>query len=257
MSIAADPQPALFLHRLAGSLPEGYGRLYFGAEFCPWLLPQGEAAIAAHRAAHDRGWRFTLATPVLAEPVLPRLRSLLHALAGRFAPGDEVLISDWGALELVREILPGVQVILGRVLSGQKRGARILDLSLTAEQQAYFQRGSWYSQGAADLLNGRDIARVELDNLLQGLAPLPAGLTGSLHYPYAMVTSSRNCPFCVESRTDACSGHCGEIFTLTTEQTRVPLLQGGNTQFLHNPTLPADLLALGIDRLVHHPSLPC
>jgi len=256
MNVAAEPESALFLNRLDGPLPGGYARLYFGAEFCPWMLPQPAAVVEACRAAHYWGWHFTLATPVLAEPVLPRLRTLLVALVDLVGAGDEVLISDWGALELVCEVLPQLPIILGRTLSGQKRGPRILDLSLTAQQREYFQRGSWSGREASVLLSEMGIARVELDNLLQGLAPLPAGLVGSLHYPYAMVTSSRNCPVCVERQTNGCAARCGELFRLETDQTRVPLLQCGNTQFLQNPALPADLPTLGIDRLVHHPFLP-
>jgi hypothetical protein len=257
MSAVAETEAALFLNRMGGPLPAGYSRLYFGAEFCPWLLPQAAEAVAACRAAHELGWHFTLALPVLTESVLPRLRSLLETLVGQVGPGDEVLISDWGALALVRELLPRTTVLLGRALSGQKRGPRILDLSLTAEQREYFQRGSWYGRDACALLGEEKIARVELDNLLQGMAPLPPGLVGSLHYPYALVTSSRNCPFRIERQATGCAACCGEVFSLESDQTRVPLLQGGNTQFLHNQELPADLLALGIDRLVHHPFLPC
>lgn len=256
MSAVAKPESALFLNRLDGPLPEGYARLYFGAEFCPWLLPQTADVVEACRAAHERGWHFTLATPVLTESVLPHLRSLLEPLVDLVGPGDEVLISDWGALALVREILPNMPILLGRTLSGQKRGPRIVDLSLTAQQQKYFQCGSWYSREASTLLGEVKIARVELDNLLQGMAPLPPGLAGSLHYPYAMVTSSRNCPFRVERQTTGCAARCGEVFSLETDQHRLPLLQGGNTQFLQNSKLPADLSVLGIDRLVHHPFLP-
>ncbi len=256
MSVVAEPEPALFLTCLDGPLPEGYARLYFGAEFCPWLLPQAAAAVEACRAAYERGWHFTLATPVLAEPMLPRLRAVLEALIGVVGAGDEVLISDWGALALVREILPQLPVLLGRALSGQKRGPRILDLPLTAQQLEYFQCGSWYGREASALLGEMNIPRVELDNLLQGVAPLPPGLAGSLHYPYAMVTSSRNCPFRVERQAAGCAARCGEVFTLETDQTQVPLLQCGNTQFLQNQELPNNLFALGIDRLVHHHFLP-
>ncbi len=252
----AEVESALFLNRLDGPLPEGYTRLYFGAEFCPWLLPSVAEAATACRVAHERGWHFTLATPVLTESVLPGLQSLLGALAGQFGPGDEVLISDWGALALVCELAPQVQIILGRTLSGQKRGPRILDLSLTVEQRDYFQRGSWYGRDAADLLGELQVSRVELDNLLQGLAPLPQGVVGSLHYPYAMVTSSRNCPFREERRAVGCAAGCGEAFSLETDQSGLPLFACGNTQFLENSKLPADLSVLGIDRLVHHPFLP-
>ena len=256
MAIAADPERAFFLPRPEEPLPEGYARIYFGAEFCPWLLPTPEAAERACRAAHSDGRTFTLVTPVLIEPVLPRLRSLLVAAASWLQAGDELLISDWGALDPARSLLPNIPVILGRTLSGQKRGPRILDLELTAEQRAYFRQTRWHSRESAALLAELGIARVELDNLLQGLAPLPPGLRASVHHPYAMVTSGRHCPFREKMTDRDCPAPCGEVFTLSCDETVIPLLQGGNTQFLRHDSLPTDLAALAVDRLVCHPRLP-
>ena len=257
MAIAADPERAFFLPRPEGPLPEGYSRFYFGAEFCPWLLPSPEAVERACRAAHDGDHTFTLVTPVLIEPVLPRLRSLLAAAARWLRAGDELLISDWGALEPARSLLPDIPIILGRALSGQKRGPRILDLELTAEQRVHFRQSRWHGRESAALLAELGITRVELDNLLQGLAPLPPGLRVSLHHPYAMVTSGRHCPFRENMPGRDCPAPCGEVFTLSCDETPIPLLQGGNTQFLRHESLPEDLADLGIDRLVYHPHLPC
>jgi hypothetical protein len=49
---------------------------------------------------------------------------------------------------------------------------------------------------------------------------------------------------------------CGEIFTLNSPETSLPLLQGGNTQFLRIEHLPNDPLSLGVDRIVEHLELP-
>lgn len=247
---------ALFLNRLDGPLPADYQRLYFGSEFCSWTFPAAAACRAARRAARTAGWAFTLATPVAAEAFLPHLQQTLESLLPELDPQDEILVSDWGTLALLRRLDPTRTVALGRVLSGQKRGPQILDLQLTPEQLRYFQQGSWYAAEAVRLLTEQGIVRVELDNLLQGLAPLPAPLRGTLHLPWAMVTSSRNCPF-RSGRGDAgCAAGCGEVFTLGTPQSQVLLYQGGNTQFLRYDTPPADLTALRIDRLVQHPQLP-
>jgi len=202
------------------------------------------------------GLAFTLVTPVLRESSLAELRTLFQALQQQLLPGDEVVISDFGALELVRELLPQAVVVLGRALSGQKRGPRIEGLELSDEALTYFRQGRWYSAEAVTLLVELGIARVELDNLLQGLEPLPVGLKGTLHTPYAMVTSSRNCPFHADKSSRRCSVGCGEVFRLTTAQTPHALFQAGNSQFLELTTLPAELPILGIDRLVFHPQLP-
>ena len=247
---------ALFLSCWDGTLPDGYQRLYFGSEFCSWAFPPVEQVEQALGFAHRAGMAFTLATPVLREETLAELRALLVFLQPLLHLGDEVVISDFGALELVRELLPATELVIGRALSGQKRGPRIEGLALPAAALDYFRQGSWYAPEAVTLLQEEGIGRVELDNLIQSPAPLPPELRGSLHTPYALVTSSRNCPFHRGDAGKRCTVTCGEVFRLTTEQTPHPLLQAGNSQFLEIPHLPENLAALGIDRLVEHPQLP-
>lgn len=247
-----DAEQALFLQHLPAAPPANHSRLYYGAEFCFWRFPPVSKILAARQWTVDAGWDFTLVTPLLAEDERCRLQEALQELLPQLTPGDEVLISDWGALELVRAVRQDLVVILGRTLSGQKRGPRSLGLSLTAAQQEYFQRGSWHNREAVTLLAEQGINRIEQDNLLQGLAPLPEGLHGSLHRPYAMVTSSRNCPFRPTAIPGPCPAPCGALFSLRSNETDVLLYQDGNTQFLRNVTLPDDLAGLRIDRIVTH-----
>ncbi len=249
-------EQALFLNRLCGPLPSGYDRLYFGSEFCPWTFPGAGDILQAISEARGRGMRFTLSTPVITENFLSRLRQVLVEVLPHLDEGDEVMLSDWGAVPLLRELAPELTLVLGRALSGQKRGPRILDLSLSEAQKDYFRQGSWYALEATALLAEQRVARVELDNLLQGVGPLPGSLRGSLHYPFAMVSSSRNCPFCGGGTSVGCSARCGEAFRLESPQSRQALWQAGNTQFLKNDQLPSDPAGLGIDRLVHHPRIP-
>lgn len=247
---------ALLTCSLPDELPQGITRLYLGSEFCCWRMPPLDEVLRALDFCHQRAVPLTLVTPVLYQSWLADARRLLDTVSGRFAAGDELLFSDLGMLNLALERLPDVPLVCGRALSGQKRGPRILDLDLGAGERDYFQRGSWYSSESVALLHEAGVQRIELDNLLQGFAPLPAGLRGSLHWPYALVTSSRNCPFRKPHHDRPCQSGCGEVFTLQTGQTPIPLLQGGNSQFLRNDRLPENLQQLGIDRLVEHAALP-
>lgn len=250
----AELEFACFLNDLPEQPPAGCTRLYYGAEFCFWRLPPSKNILAAREWARNAGWHFTLVTPVLGEDERVRLNSLLKDVLPEFDTGDEVLISDWGALELIRGVRDDLTIILGRALSGQKRGPRILDMTLSHEQKQYFQRGSWHNRDAVELLAVKGIERIEQDNLLQGLAPLSVSLKGSLHLPYAMVTSSRNCPFRPSGESGPCPVYCGEVFTLQSHESQLLLYQDGNTQFLHNERLPDNLQQHGIDRIVkHHP----
>lgn len=249
----ADLEQAFFLKDFSGELPEGCSRIYFGAEFCFWRMPSVEQILSAIKLARENFIALTLVTPVLGEDERQRLAEILAEVLPALSNSDEILISDWGTLELVRETRSEIEVVIGRALSGQKRGPRILDLELMPEQEDYFQKGSWHNQEAVTMLQELGIKRVEQDNLLQGLAPLPQGLKSSLHVPYAMVTSSRNCPFRTPGEFGPCNAPCGEVFTLQTDEVETILYQDGNTQFLFNETLPGSPGELRIDRVVVHP----
>ena len=249
----ADLERAFFLNDLSAELPEGCSRIYFGAEFCFWRMPSVEKILTAIKLARENSIALTLVTPVIGEEERRRLARILAEVLPGLSSCDEVLISDWGTLELVREIRSAIEVIVGRALSGQKRGPRILDLDLTPEQMDYFRRGSWHNRESVAMLLEQKITRVEQDNLLQGLAPLPQGLKSSLHVPYAMVTSSRNCPFRKPGHAGPCDASCGEVFTLRSDEVDTILYQDGNTQFLFNEKIPESLEELAVDRIVVHP----
>ena len=81
------------------SLPDGYGRLYCGHEFCRWLLPSRRRIGEARRAANHRGMAFTLVTPVVNEEGLSPVMKLIEELHPE--EGDEVVVNDVGLLELL------------------------------------------------------------------------------------------------------------------------------------------------------------
>lgn len=252
----AELEPAVFLSD-ADDIPSGdWSRLYFGAEFCPWRFPSTARLTQFIQTAHQAGLPVTIATPVLNETFLPLFKKQIDEILPRLDVGDELLASDLGTIRIVRRLSAEVTVVAGRVLSGQKRGPRITELDLQAAEQNYFRQGRWYQAESRKFLYEHGITRVELDNLLQGIAPLPEPLVGSLHLPYAMVTSSRNCPVRSSGDYGPCPGGCGDVFKLTTPQTNVELFQAGNTQFMHNPQPPDGLPALRINRQVEHMTLP-
>jgi len=248
-------EQALFLSR-PDELSGDYTRLHYGAEFCPWNLSPAQDILAMRRACRALGWRFSLVTPVVDESAYDHLQRLLKTVLPELEGDDEVVVNDLGSIETVRAVRDDLTLVVGRALSGQKRGPQILDLELNDAQRDYFRQGTWYSSANRGLLSTFGVERVELDNLYQGLAPLPAGLLGTLHTPYAMVTSSGTCPFRPHAEKGPCPAPCGEVMVLTTPESRVPLYQGGNTQFVKLEQLPENLASLGIDRVVHHPFLP-
>lgn len=254
----AELDHAVFLQQGREQAPRGVSRVYLGAEFCCWQLPPSRQLIAEMDCAHLHGLAVSIVVPVLTETFLPRCEQLLGQIAPHLGDRDEIVISDWGALSMVRSQCPDTEVVLGRVLSGQKRGGLQVPQDLSDAATAYFRRSRWHGAGSVELLRECAIRRVEFDNLHQGMEPLPPGLSGTLHTPYLFVTASRNCPWRESRRTQFCSAPCGEAFRLkaTGRDHASVLLQRGNAQFIENSELPSDLKSLGIDRVVHHPALP-
>ncbi|MDT8440349.1 MAG: hypothetical protein RQ723_01650 [Desulfuromonadales bacterium] len=252
----AEPERCYCLHRLPATPPADGRRLYFGAEFCFWRLPAESELLAAVDWCRRFAWAFTLVTPVLNQGELDRLGVCLRRLLPRLAAGDELLVSDWGAIAPARQIRADLPIVLGRALSAQKRDPLTASLDLSPAELDVFRHSAWHNRAATELLAELGIGRVELDSPVQGLAPLPAPLHGTLHAPYAMVTSSRNCPFRPVPAATPCPAPCGETFRLTSVDGSRTLLQSGNTQFAEQHLLPENLAALGIDRLVIHSQLP-
>jgi len=249
-------EQALFLP--PGVTPElrGVDRIYLGAEFCPWIFPGLAEIRRGIQLARHASLPLTLVTPVFGEFFIAPLQAILTQILPSFLPADEIVISDWGAYPLIKKIAPHQEIVLGRALSGQKRGPQVLDVAPAPEQLEYFQSSRFHSSEARLLLSELGIGRIELDYPPQGLAAIPPSLRATLHAPFAMVTSSRNCPFRSGSGDLGCPAHCGEVFTLKSPQISLPLLQGGNTQFIEITELPDNLSLLGIDRLVTHVILP-
>lgn len=247
---------ALFLPPGQTPALTGFERLYFGSEFCPWTFPDLVEIRRRMQLARHAALPLTLVTPVFGEFFVERLKNILEQTLPDFLPQDEVVISDWGAYGLIKQIAPEQEVVVGRALSGQKRGPQILDLDLSPAQLEYFQESRFYSHEGRQLLAELGIERIELDFPPRGISAVPPTLRASLHTPFAMVTSSRNCPFCSGDGSRGCPAPCGEVFTLNSPQSPLPLLQGGNSQFVEMKEPPDSFAALGVDRCVTHVILP-
>jgi len=105
----------------------GYRRLYFGQEFCERLLPTRSQLDEMQERARELGLAFTLVTPYVTEEGLEQVEALVGHLSGCDSRA-EVVVNDWGVLYWLRETHPDLVPVLGRLLTKQKRGPRILNL---------------------------------------------------------------------------------------------------------------------------------
>lgn len=244
----------------------GYDRLYFGVEFCEIKIPTPDEVVAALAFADGQGLEFTLVTPYVADRGLAAIQKAAGAL-----PRDgraEVVVNDYGALSLIRDIRPDLNPVFGRLLTKQKRG-----FGVSAHQDdaplalaAHWRLANIDTPVLRSYLENLDISRVELDNLAGGFDSdlRGSGLKGSLYHPYGYVTTTRYCPWAFNGTgwpnlRGVCGRSClrgmikkkGEVFSQA-------LYLAGNAQFYETEALPAEkeLLKKGINRIVHEPNIP-
>ncbi len=251
--------------RVLGEIPDGYARLYFGIEFCERLLPTQEELSRALDAAAQRSMAFTFVTPFLTDAGMEKAEALIAFLRGT-GRDVEVVVNDFGLLYALNQKGWKGPIALGRLLTKQKRGPRILNIAsqLPAGALEHFKQSNIDAPSTVEALSQLGVVRVELDNLLQGISRPEPVFKASLYTPYAYVTTTRYClaAGCEEPRPfrraiRPCAKECQKYdFTLSHKAMPVRLLLKGNTQFFVNDSLPDDPEALKIDRLVFQPHIP-
>lgn len=242
---------------------ENCDRIYFGQEFCQRLFPSADAVRRAVERALERKVSFTLVTPFVTNAGLARVRAAVQAAAD--APGLEVVVNDWGVLRFMHREYPKVPLALGRLLTKQKRGPQILAMTDKVPETAldHFRRFNADVPHVQDFLRTMGVARIELDNLLQGMAR-SKGLPASLYHPFGYITATRLCLLAEGTKPaknlrsiGRCSCECAAYeVTLVHGDMPVPIHLRGNAQFYRKDSLPPDLAALNVTRLVYEPRIP-
>jgi hypothetical protein len=243
-----------------------YSRLYFGIEFCQNLIPSAEDLSSVLKFVSEKKMKFTFVTPFLTNEGMGKIKPLLSFIIDN-QPEAEIVINDWGLLGWINREYSGLNLLLGRLLTKQKRGPQILNLlgKVPDTMVQHFRQSNVDSAILSRFLITKQIKRVELDNLFQGIIRPPPSLKGSLYMPFAYITTTRLCLFSscenkVNKHSRAitpCNKECqGYGFRLQHKQMPADLLLKGNTQFFKNECLPYNLDGLNIDRIVYEPEIP-
>ncbi len=264
-------EKAIFISKIEnlGYVDGSCTRVYFGNEFCQRLIPSVKALEKVLKFVAKKKLNFTFVTPYATDNGLRTLKPLLKFL-NKNNP-CEVVINDWGVLRILNSDYKNLKPVLGRLLSKQKRGPRIMNVwdKLPKTAKEYFKQTSITVPIYRKFLNDNRIKRVELDNLLQGIDlnfNFPdSEIHGSLYVPYAYVTTTR---LCLTANCDKpkkvdkigifpCNKECQRYtFELKHKAMPVTLILKGNTQFFKNDKIPKNLEKRGIDRIVYQPKVP-
>lgn len=181
-------------------LSDGVGAA-MGSEYCVHLLPSAARMAEAVGEAAAKRVPLLLLTPYFRDAELKGSIPLFRAVPAG-APVD-VAVNDWGALQTLRGLFPGMRLSIGRLLSGQKRDPRIgASARLTEEGRMWHGEGVFSSPRArAYLAEAYGVTGYHVDALpwhrpandesdREADAPFLF-----VHVPHAIVTVSDACPW--------------------------------------------------------------
>ncbi|MFC1474526.1 hypothetical protein ACFLQK_00640 [bacterium] len=240
-----------------------YTGVYAGTAFCRQALPAREKLEEMIVAAANCGFSFHLVTPPLTEDYFARALELVETVDEK-APGSEVIVNDFGLLNVVAAEFPGLQPVAGRVLAFQKTDPvvpEILEAAFSgagpAGRRGAFSHVSANNSLFADFLTGKRVSRMEIQNPLQGVSIGKSRIKYTIHSPYVYVSSTMYCgPAEYYTRPGrvpgvyTCLKHCmSRWYRLKPKGGEHTLFFRGNTIYIKNPVGDPPPEA---DRLVEH-----
>ena len=270
----------------------GYNRLYFGNEFCERLIPNTSDLERVLSFVNKNKLDLSLVTPYVTNYGLERLKPLFELLKDA-GISPEIIINDFGVVNLINCKYPNLVPVLGRLLTKQKRGPGLKKLikreirprlikdhknpkirALVFQKKLPLDLDTYYKGSNAssvpiihNFLISQRIHRIELDNTGQGLfLELPQNrISASIYLPYVYISTTF---FCLTSgcgqknklllKIKPCNKQCQKyIFKLRHKTMPKVIYLKGNTQFYKNTrTQFRQWQKLGVDRIVYEPDVP-
>lgn len=160
--------------------------IYFGGEFCDRLLPDKKIMQRVVELVTDHGLQLSLLTPLMSDQALARLKQVFSILPDYV----EVVVNDWGTLNLLRRDFPKLVPVIGRQLCKMIKDPRLPSEQWTKLYPHGVQSGPFHQ-----LLERFDIQRLEMDvppfAKLQDFESDEKAL--SVHLPYGFSVKGRMC----------------------------------------------------------------
>lgn len=190
-------EKALFINKindLQSSL--FYDRLYYGHEFCEYLLPSENEFKHILDFVIAKNLPFTFVTPTISNDKIGFLEKLIDiaiekvSLLNKF----EIVVNDFGVLSIIgQRNISNTVISAGRLMTKQKRDPRIKYLtSLTESAKKYYMNFAMDSSSCLAFIRDFKIKRFELDNVLQGILR-QSEIRSSLYMPYCYISTTKLC----------------------------------------------------------------
>ena len=172
--------------------------LYFGAEFCEYLIPSQQDLEQYVEICRANDLRPVFVTPVVTDRGLDRLRECFDHLDASGIP-YAVVVNDLGVLQLLCSRPRVPELIAGRILDKTSHDCRISENEMGAYYSAsgmrYASEPGILSDHSTGILAPLGISRYEFDLPKTGLDLKRSGSGRGLYWPFHYLTTGRVCMF--------------------------------------------------------------
>ena len=219
---------------ISSRLLDNFKRIYFGNEFCRFLIPDKEDLKQVLLKIPKK--YFSLTTPaVINDFDISKIIKLFNVLV-EYKPDSEVIINNLGLLQVLQKY-KSLKPVLGRILSHLVFYFSEKEIRVKVDMVSLFKQYK--------------IERFEIDNYEKSIIN-NMGLSISMHVPYAYVTNTRWCIFKDGEYLEK-NSNC-KINCRTSVKVKYPIIQEhfifkGNSQFLLKKSVSKQNVS-NINRLV-------
>ncbi|MCX7770726.1 MAG: hypothetical protein N2202_06555 [Proteobacteria bacterium] len=175
-------------------LPDDAKRVYIGSEHCINAFPEDYAEIINQI---EKKYQFSLLLPPLLDDEVDRALGIIDKTIKSVSISFEIVINDWGLLQVLSKKKYSYPLVLGRILSYQKRGNQRTYEVISPEELRYVPI---LNDKMINFLKTLGIKRVEIDIPSYDVNIRNNPTIGlSVYTPYCFQSYTLNCPFTFEN----------------------------------------------------------
>ncbi|MBN1117530.1 MAG: hypothetical protein JXA77_10015 [Bacteroidales bacterium] len=254
-------------------------RIYFGNETCEYLIPALGEVQKVFKYCADNEYGFTYVAPYTGPNGMEKLRDIFEFLKDK--EDVEVVVNDFGVLQLILTEFKSIKPIIGRLLVKTKRDPRFsvtgYDYSpnqlkntskVEKNQTEAIMSSSFENKTLQKFLIDKGVTRISLDSLPQGYEKKTLKgwqLPADIFWPWTYITSGRLCAIAAHTDTRRkynlvdrpCNKQCRMYeFNFESDKQMLQTVQRGNAVWMDNESNYLENFKAGFERLVFMPYIP-
>jgi len=170
-------------------------RVYIGNEFCHNLFPETSLLLKMMDRAESKNLNITLCFTYMRDCLIEKTKETINKVYRwclEHKKQIEIVINDWGMLELLKDKLDYIKICLGVLLNKRKKDPRYIYKKGYEENKDLIAENSLNSSIFRNFLKENGIERYEYENCGYRMKIAPGN--HSIHMPFYVTNTSQYCP---------------------------------------------------------------